>query len=259
MAQNLTLGRGKLHFARFQTGTRVPDGFMYFGNTPEFSINIESTMLDHYNSDEGLREKDESIPLETNRTGSLVTDNISPENVALFMQGEASVVATVLAAATTETISDIKLGHSYKLGVTALNPVGVMGVNPTGFAVETVGGVPLVVGVDYNMNFDTGMISFVETSTIAVAGADIEVTFAVRASTRARVLSGNQPVEGAMLYETKNPKGDDCVYYFPLVKVAPNGDYALKGDEWQQIPLTVEILKMEGVEAIYRDGLPVYA
>ena len=62
-----------------------------------------------------------------------------------------------------------------------------------------------------------------------------------------------------MMYVTKNPKGEDCTYYLPYVKITPNGDYALKGDEWQQIPLSLEVLKLEGREAIYRDNLPAYS
>ena len=57
-----------------------------------------------------------------------------------------------------------------------------------------------------------------------------------------------------MIYRTKNPKGADCTYFLPYVKLSPNGDYALKGDEWQQIPLSVEVLKPTNAEAIYRDG-----
>ena len=40
----------------------------------------------------------------------------------------------------------------------------------------------------------------------------------------------------------------------PYVKISPNGDYALKGDEWQQIPFNIEILKKTGFEALYSDG-----
>jgi hypothetical protein len=62
-----------------------------------------------------------------------------------------------------------------------------------------------------------------------------------------------------MMYVTKNPKGDDAVFLMPSVKITPNGDYALKGDDWQQIPLSLEVLKPNAGEAIYRDGTPVFA
>jgi hypothetical protein len=252
------LGRGKVHFARFKTGTTDPDGFRYIGNTPEFSMTIESEELDHYDSDQGIREKDDSVPLEVNRSGSLITDNIDPKNVALFFFGEDSIVTQAAVASSTEALTSIKLGHSYKLGMSVSNPTGYFGIDTAGFSVMK-GATPLVAGVDYDMDYDNGLISFRETSSVATGGSAIDVTYAVKSTTRSRVISGSAPVEGAMLYVTKNPKGDDCSFYMPYVKITPNGDYALKGDEWQQIPLQLEILKPDAAEAIYRDGNPVAA
>lgn len=258
--KNYTLGRGKVHFSRFKTGTQVPAGFYYIGNTPEFNLTIESETLDHFSSDEGIREKDDSVPLEVTRTGSLITDNIDPKNVALFFFGEEVTVTQAAVVSDTETLEGIKAGHSYKLGVTTNNPTGYFGIDPTGFAVAVaVGGTALVAGTDYTMNFDTGILSFVEGSALAVDDADIEVTYAVRESTRDRVISGSEPVEGAMMYIAFNPKGKNFDYYLPYVKITPNGDYALKGDEWQQISFTIEALKPTAGEAIYMDGRPVYA
>jgi hypothetical protein len=254
-----TLGRGKVHFSRFVTGTQTPAGYRYIGNTPEFNLTIESEELDHYSSDEGIREKDDSVPLEVNRTGSLVTDNIDVDNVAIFFFGSASTVSQPVVASQTQVLTDIKKGHGYKLGQSTSNPAGYFGINPTGFAVAiTGGGTSLAAGVDYEMDFDNGFIRFLETSTLAVEGADIGVTFAVRASNRSRVISGSTPVEGAMMYITKNPKGANATFVMPYIKVTPNGDYALKGDEWQSIPLSLEVLKPATGEAIYRDGVPVY-
>lgn len=258
MAQNYTLGRGKVHFARFLPNTYTPDGFFYIGNTPEFSLTIESQTLDHYSSDEGIREKDDSVPLEVNRSGSMTTDNIDPKNVALFFFGDDSTVTQAVVASAPETLTNIKAGHSYKLGSSPANPAGAFGINPTGLTVM-VGATPLVVNVDYTIDLDAGIISFVAGSLLAVDDADIVVTYAIRASSRSRVISGSEPVEGAMMYVTRNPKGADVVFYMPYVKITPNGDYALKGDEWQTIPLSLEILKPTSGEAIYRDGVPAYS
>ena len=220
MAQNYTLGRGKVHFARFKAGTQIPDGFFYIGNTPEFSLTIESETLDHFSSDEGIREKDDSVPLEVNRSGSMTTDNIDPKNVALFFFGSDTVVTQAVVAAAPFLIEDIKAGHSYKLGATTLNPAGHFGINPTGLTVVQ-GVTPLVAGTDYTIDLDGGIISFVEGSAIAVDGVDITVTYAIRASSRSRVISGSEPVEGAMIYRTRNPKGDDVVFFMPYVKITP--------------------------------------
>lgn len=256
--KNYTLGRGKVHFARFKPGTTTPDGFRYIGNTPEFSLNIESEELDHYSSDEGIREKDDSVPLEVNRTGSLTTDNIDPENVALFFFGSSEIITQASVPSVNVTIESIKPGHGYKIGATDANPAGYFGIDPQGFS-ATNGATPLVIGTDYELDADNGIITFLEGSSVASEGDDITLDFGVRASTRSRVISGSQPVEGAMMYVTKNPKGDDAVFLMPYVKITPNGDYALKGDDWQQIPLSLEVLKPNQGEAIYRDGSPVFA
>jgi hypothetical protein len=255
---NYTLGRGRVYFSRFKPGTSIFEGFRYIGNTPEFGLSIEQDTLDHYNSDEGIKEKDDSVPLEVNRTGSLTTDNIHPENVALFFFGSAAALTQTIVASDTEILDGIKAGHAYKLGVTLTNPAGYFGIDATGFAVA-VSGTPLVVATDYTIDFDSGMIEFLETSTIAVDGVDVDVTYAVAASTRTRVISGSDPVEGALMFKSLNPKGTNVTFLLPYVKLSPNGDYALKGDEWQQIPLSIEVLKAAGKEAIYRDGVPAYS
>lgn len=256
---NYVLGRGRVHFSRFLPNTQTPEGFRYIGNTPEFNLNIESEDLDHYNSDEGIREKDDSVVLEVNRTGSLITDNIDPQNVALFFFGTHQTLTQALVASQTITMANPQPGRSYKIGASAQNPTGFFGINATGFEVETtVGSTALVAGTDYEVNLDAGLITFLEGSTLVTGAADIDITFAVRESTRERVISGNAAVEGAMMYETRNPKGAQSMFYMPWIKVMPNGDYALKGDEWQQIPLQFEILKPDATQAIYQDGLPVY-
>lgn len=260
MSNNYTLGKGRVRFSTFQTGTKTPVGFRYLGNTPELNLSIEGDELKHYSAEGGIREQDDSVMLEVNRSMSLITDNISPENVALFFLGDSMALTQAVVASATETLVGIKAGMSYFLGVTASNPAGLSGIDPAGFGVATnVGATALVEGTDYVMDFDTGLISFLPDSVVAVDDIDIDVTYAVLGSTRTRVISGSQPIEGAMNFITDNPKGTNHKFYMPHVKLSPAGDYALKGEEWQQIPLTVEVLKPPMLNAIYRDGFPVYA
>ena len=258
--QNYTLGRGKVFFSRFKTGTRVPAGFQYIGNTPEFALTIENETLDHFSSDGGIREKDDSVPLEVTRTGTMVTDSIRPRNVALFFFGDSQIVTQAAVPAADETFTDVIAGSTVKLGVSPSNPTGYFGVNPTGLTVEK-GVATLVLGTDYTVDGPMGTVTFIlpEDGGAIVDGDDITINAAVLGSTRPRVISGSEPVEGAMMYIADNPKGEDFHYYLPYVKITPNGDYNLKGDEWQQIPFNIEALKPDTGEAIYMDGNPVFA
>ena len=377
--QNYTLGRGKIYFSRFKPGTTTPAGFRYIGNTPEFNMTIESENLDHFSSDQGIREKDDSVPLEVSRTGSMTTDSIRPENVALFFFGTASKITTVGSAGLEETLTDVLKGSSYRLGITAANPAGILGLDPNAFNVSAEGasltdatatltvsstgplegesfsigdqvytfratptlpfdidisatpatqatniaaainagagagteygsgtvanpdveasaatavvtltakvggtggnsitlaenatnivasgatltggtGVSYIEGVDYTVDYDNGVLHITDESAI-VDGSDVDVYFGVRSSTRDRVISGSTPVEGALMYIAANPKGTDFNYMLPWIKVTPNGDYALKGDEWQTIPFNLEILKLPASEAIFMDGKPAF-
>lgn len=378
-AQNYTLGRGKVYFSRFKTSAgQVPSGFRYIGNTPEFNLTIESQDLQHFSSDEGIREEDDSVPLEVTRSGSMITDNIVPDNVALFFFGEKSTVTQLSASGQSETLTDVLAGHAYKLGASVSNPAGFFGIDPLGFEVgptgvslvkatgtltitgvgtagETItigttvytlraavsdpfdvliganltattdnlknainngsgegttygtgtpphpdvtaantagvltatareGGTPsnsiattetsavaswasatltggtgaaLIEGTDYTVDYDRGFITFLADGVVN-DGDDIDLDYSVLGSTRALVISGSTPVEGAMMYVEQNPKGSNSVYMFPWVKISPNGDYALKGDEWQQIPFNLKVLKTVNSEAILRNGLPAY-
>jgi len=254
-SQNYTLGRGKVSFSRFKPGTQTPIGFKYIGNTPEFSLTIESENLDHFSSDEGIREKDDSVPLEVTRTGALTTDSIRPDNIAYFFFGTKDIVTQLAVPAADETFTDVEVGTQLKLGVTDANPAGYFGVT---VVTVKVGATAMVLGTDFTVNSKLGTVTILEDGAIE-NGDDVIINFSVLASTRDRVQSGSTPVEGAMLYEALNPKGKNFHYYLPYVKVTPNGDYNLKGDEWQVLPLSIEVLKPLMGEAILMNGDPVFA
>lgn len=376
--KNYTLGRGEIWFSRFRTGTRIPVGFHYIGNTPEVNFTIESDRLDHYSSDYGIREKDDGVTLEVTRTGSLITDQISLSNIALFFFGKDNVIVETARANQVYTITDVLAGRGYLVGATPANPLGVRGLenvivsdgpagtqasgtitfagNPTAADTVTLGtttytlvsaltgandvligataadtaanlaaainagpGVGTVYGAgtvmnpdasatvatatvtakartagtagnsialtkagtninvsgatltggtgtgatvyvegeDYTVDINTGMVVVLDTGAI-VDGDDLTITYDVQESTRDSVVSGTDAVEGALLYKANNPKGKNIDYYMALVNISPNGDLNLKGDEWQQIPLTIEILKGDDAPAIMSQGRPVF-
>lgn len=259
--QNYTIGRGEVFFAR-RSPLGVLGGERYLGNTPEFNTNFDVENLDHYSSDRGIREKDASAVLQVNRTGSLITDSIDPRNVALFYFGSTEALTVAQSSVASEQIVGVEKGMFYQLGMTAANPTGARGIiHPgtagTAFSLSS-GGTPLVLGTDYTIAPALGRIELLETASVA-DGATLVASYTVQASTRTRIISGSNPIEGALRYIAHNPSGRDMDYYFPSVKLTPNGDYALKADEWQQIPFNVEILRATDREAVYVDGRPLFS
>ncbi len=263
MARNYTVGRGEVHFSRFKPNTQLPEGYRYLGNTPEFSLTLESETLDHYNSDRGIREKDASVTIEVARSGTIVADEIIADNIALFLFGSAEDVSVTGATVANEQINDVIPGRIYQLGESDSNPLGAMkivypGSSGTLFAVKddtTPTPVTFTPIDDYVLDADRGLLHIVEGGAIT-AGDNLRVTYTTQTSTHKRIISGAEPVNGALKFITYNPIGEQFSWSLPWITIRPNGDYNLKGDEWQQIPYAFEILRKGALEAVYVNGLP---
>lgn len=253
---NYTLGRGELYFNKFSEGTMTGIGERYFGNTPEINTTVESEMLDHFNSDRGVREKDASVVLQTNRTGTFTTDHISPENIALFYFGSSEVLTQVAAQDEEDTFNGVQQGLFYQLGESEANPTGARLVENVVVTDSDTPATTFVLGQDYLVNSELGRIEILEGGDIA-NGTNIKVTYDTEASTREVVISGSTAVEGALRYVAQNPVGEQIDYFWPYVKISPNGDFALKSDEWQTIPFSIEVLRRPGYEAVYATKRPV--
>mgnify|MGYP000950039941 CR=1 FL=1 len=262
--KNYTLGRGRVFFDRFAPNAVVNaltrgDGERYLGNTPEFSTTSESEDLEHFDSDAGIRTKDDSVQLTLDRSGTFTCDNIDPENIALYFLGVASSVVQVSATAVIEVFTAAKRGRFYQLGVTEANPAGVRNVSNV---VVKSGGAPtwgttVAAAGNYEVDEVRGRI-YVESDSADIDEEDLQITYDVAASTRERVVSGSASVYGALRFVADNPKGPNRDYFLPYVKLAPDGDYALKGDEWQTMGFGFEVLKKaSNIEAMYIDGQPV--
>ncbi len=255
--KNYVLGSGELYFAPFAPNTRVPaEGQGYFGNTTEINLSVESEVLDHYDTDHGIRSKDDSVLLEKNMSGSFITDHISPSNLAKWFTGQANIVTQTAATAQTETIVAAKRGRRYQLGVSPASPSGLRGLdNMT--ATLSGGGTALVENVDVRFDRETGSVMVMPSSLVVTDDEqDIVVTYDVTEAQYNRITSGNEAnLEGELFYKAINGKGLNFDYYFPYVQLSPDGDYALKGDDWQQLGFTFQALQRDSNTAIvYTNG-----
>lgn len=251
-SENYTLGKGELHFSRFKSGTRVPEGFRYLGITPEFNLTIETEYLDLFNSDHGIREKVRSVPVETTRQGSLTCVDIDKDNLAYFFFGSKATVSQTALTGQTETFTDVVVGHSYQVGLSAATPTGVKSLTNV---VVKVGATTHTLNTDYTLNAELGIVTIIDGGAINT-GDDVIVEYDREAKSFDQVISGTEPIEGALRYIADNPEGENIDYYMAYVKLSPNGDFSLKTEEWQTLPFNVEILKLTDREAIYMDGRP---
>lgn len=253
---NYTLGRGELHFGQFRKNTLIPMGERYLGNSPELSYSATEETLDHYNSDHGVRTKDASVTLQQDYAGALSLDSIDMKNLAFFFLGESFTLTTASREVTDEALGPVSQGLSYQLGTTATDPAGVRQISELVLTNTTTPANAPVLGVDYVVDPVRARIQILEGSTKIIEGNVLKAAYTVDASTREQVISKGETIQGSLRYLAYNPAGKDIDYFMPQVKLTPNGDFNIKGDDWQVLPFTIEIVKKAGLAAIYADGQP---
>lgn len=262
------IGKGKLFFNGFAPGAKVGSGERYLGNSPELSSSQSADTLDHIDADEGLNVKDESVTISNELTGAFKLDSIENENVAMWFGGD--IERSVIVAGTAIVSPDVTAmrGRWYQLGVSDDMPQGTRQV--TNVKVATV--VPAVIPTDppvvtdltapqlaANVEFDLERARvYVESDAPDVPdGTVLRFTFDQEAVTREIIIGKGQEIRGQMRFLSKNPVGQQKDYYWPYVKITSNGDYALKGDTWQEMSFNYEVLKLDAkTERVYIDGVP---
>lgn len=259
--KSYVLGRGKVFFDRFAANATIDaatvgEGERYLGNTPEFSTSSSSEDLDHFSSEGGIKVKDDSVQLSLDRTGAFTCDNIDKENLALYFLGLASTLTQASAAGVLQTFV-VKKDRFYQLGQSAALPQGQRNVTVTAVGSGAGFTTPHTVLTDFQVDEGLGRVYIPATSTIP-DDTLIQVTYSVAAVTMERIISKSDSIYGAIHFVADNPKGKNRDYLLPYVKLSPDGDYNLKGDDWQQMGFTMEILKKaSNIESMYVTGRAV--
>jgi len=242
---NYVVGAGKIYFDQFVDDTFDTTGERYLGNTPALTLSLSIDKLDHYGSDYAVKVKDASITLQEDSTGSFQTDNIDADNLAMWFNAIRSTEMQAIAAAATETIDGVKLGRYYQIGRTDARPQGVGGL--TAFTTLKVGAGTITALDNYTVDLARGRIYILPTSEDITEGDDIILTYDLGASTTETITTGGKTVIGAMRFIADNRAGDNRDYFWPYVKLTPNGDLALKGDTWEAVTFDFEVLLLNSV------------
>jgi hypothetical protein len=122
------LGRGKVYFARYLTGTLVAGGALYIGNTPTFEYTASRTDLKHYSSDQGTKELDRVLTIQRDLMAQFTTDNIIAENLALLFEANQTTLNQSAGGSSVTEAFTVIPGLWYQVGVTESNPLGINAV-----------------------------------------------------------------------------------------------------------------------------------
>ncbi|TXH56550.1 MAG: hypothetical protein E6Q97_06130 [Desulfurellales bacterium] len=126
--------RGRPAFSR-RRDDGTYEGYRFFGNCPAFTLAVETENYQHTNSEGGLNEVDLDVPISVTRTSNVTVDNISNDNLAIWLGAGITLFDQVVTPVTNEAIS-VLANRTYQLGE-AQNESGVRDV---GSVTVTVGG-----------------------------------------------------------------------------------------------------------------------
>jgi hypothetical protein len=242
---NYVVGRGKLYFDKFLTGTKTVSGNeRYLGNSPELSMSQDEETLDHYSSDSGIKVKDATVELQNDASMSFALDDISKENLALWFRGEAQDNALAAVVGATTTVDAVSKGSYIQLGLTAGNPIGSRNVSNVVVTNVTQANAVVVMAGNYEVDAVTGRVYVLDDAPDIDEDDELSIAYDSALGTEEVVIAQNEIIEGRMVFIADNAAGENRDYIWPYVRVRPDGDFSLKGDEWQQMSFGGEILKL---------------
>lgn len=143
-----------------------------------------------------------------------------------------------------------------KVGGAAGNAVTtVEGGANTSFANATLtGGAtgPITLEGNFEVELGTGRV-YIEPDAPDIGDDDeLTITYDQEAMTVEMVIAKGKSLYGALRFVATNPVGKKRDAYFPYVKLAPNGEYDLKGEDWQTLSFALDILKLNSItERVY--------
>lgn len=242
---NYVVGAGRLFFNQFLPGTKtLSGGSRYLGNSPELSLSQSEDKLDHYSSDHGIKVKDASVTLQNDATGSFSLDDISSENLALWFRGavESNVIAG--GAVADEAHDAAVLGAYIQLGLTPGNPIGARNVSLVTMKNVTQANAAVAAAGNWELDAVTGRVLVLDTAADIAEGDDLTISYTAAAGTEDIVVPAGTLIEGRLEFFSDNAAGENRDYLWPYVQIRPDGDFALKGDDWQTMTFSLEVLKL---------------
>lgn len=231
-SNNLYLGAGEVWFNRFSSGAATQ--WRHLGNVTKFELTQSVETLEKKSAMSGARGLLKRVVTGTTSEIALTLDEFDPENVALSLLGTSSAFSQTSGTATDTAITGtVKKGQwldtgKLKIVVTALKK------SPS---------TALVLGTDYEVDSDSGMVRILPGST-AVADGDSLLwtgTYPSITSTQVQALA-NSRIEGALRFRSASDSvGPRYLVDVWSVSIAPDGALALLGTEFGEIGLKAAV------------------
>lgn len=247
------LGGGKVFLAELATGG-LPKTYRKVGNTPEFTVTVNTESYEHSSTQDGAPAQDLSVIIDSGGSIGFTLENFSAENLALFLLGEASDYTNPGIAGFTDAVvvadGDIEVTGYYQIRTTAGLPAfGISSTNAIAVSTTNAAPVLLALDTDYTVDVNSGIIHLLNTGVIdtaIAAGEGLTCTLTADASaTLVDLVTMLSDIEKdvALIFEGINASDNNkrTYYHFHKISLAANGDANLISAEAGTLPMTGQV------------------
>jgi len=255
---DIVLGRGEI-FVDAEDSAGNLTGERFLGDCPGLTITGSVQRTEVFSSTGPVREKLKDIVTQIDRSGSMTCQNITMDNLALFLIGSVSETSQTSGSVSAEKPiqNPVEGGKWYQAGQTASDPVGAMDISNFVMTIDPGGSnTTATEGTDYEIDLALGRYYIIpgggaDAATIDVAYDTAAATWDVLKTVDA------QPITGALRFVGKNARGSNRNVYVPKMGLSPDGDLPwISAQDQQQLSLSIAISKRGDLSQVYVNGRP---
>jgi hypothetical protein len=117
---------------------------------------------------------------------------------------------------------------------------------------------PLVAGVDWNPDPDGGRFQIIDQADGGHVADDsvVVISYELAQADVSLLQTNEEDIYGELRFVADNPVGDNTDYFWPYVILRSSGNMQLKGDTWQEMTFSAEILQLPNMQRVYMRKRP---
>lgn len=221
---NYTVGGGRLYIAYNDDPTY---GERYLGSSQGFAFTPEVTSLGLFDSDGGVVRQTGSEIIQVTARCLIILDDISNENLGLFMVNAEPAPVQRSSEQFTRTIRAVR-GNIYDLGAAAIRDLTAEHA-----------GEPMDLSA-FTLDGAAGLIQVREDAEV-YTGQEISFSFIGDGTTSETTGPTFKAYKGPLRFVEDNLAGENRVLYIPEVVLYPDSDLDLKASSWRTLTLRAEV------------------
>jgi|GEM_PF-5678486 len=232
-SRNIYCGTGEIWFNRFDT-SGAATAWRHLGDVSKLDLTPTATTIEHQSSMNAARAVDAQAITAVKMAVAMDLSEFAKENMALALLGAASAYTQTLVTKTAAALGDALLGYALDAGGQKIVVTDVKKASTS-----------LVLGIDYTVDSDAGLITILESNTVGVVDGDAltwDGSIPAFTSTQVQGLANGQILGALRFRSSADAVGPRKLVDIWRLSIAPSGALAMLGNAFGAISLTGDAL-----------------